>query len=307
MVCSDWLPRLALSLFLYAWPSLAETPSLIRVRDAIGFETTLAKAPRRVLPLMPSLAELLDALSIPPEQIVGVTEYTDFPEALRGKPSVGSYTKPSLERIVSLKPDLVLASRDGTPKSTVDRLRKLGIPVVTVATETFAGLRESFPIVGRALDRKDAAEKALARLDGEISALKSRSKNRPSKRVMLQVGEDPTVVAAGGTYLNEGLEILGLKNVYSDSKRTYPRVSVEDVLERKPSQIVLVGMGNDRKKFERAAERWRAFPQLKAAGTRVGLLWSDALLRPGPRFPAGLVELETEIYGDGETGKTGAR
>jgi iron complex transport system substrate-binding protein len=232
---------------------------------------------------------------------VGVTAYTDFPPSLKGKPSVGPYTKPNLEAVVALKPDLVLAGRDGTPKATVDRLRRLKIPVVTVATETIAGLRESYPIVGIALGKKREAERALTEFDRALDALKTRAKKRTALRVLLQVGEDPLVVAGGKTFLNEGLEILGARNIYSDPEKTYPRVSVEDVLKKNPDAIVLLTMGNDDASFARAEKRWKSFPKLKATKeNRVLRLRSDALVRPGPRFPEGLAALEHVLYGTGK-------
>lgn len=290
-----------LSLSFLLCPLAIAVDSPVRVVDALGDETLLSAAPVRVLPLMPSLAELVDALEWPAPSVVGVTEYTDFPTVYRDKPSVGPYSKPNIERIVALKPDLVLASRDGTPKEIVTRLRKLGFPVVTVATESLAGLRESFPIVGLALGREAVSKRKLSELDAKLDSLRARAKGRESKSVMLQVGEDPAVVAAGKTFLHEGLEILGLRNIYGDAKKTYPRVSTEDVLRRKPDLIILVGMGADREKFERARVRWSAYPQLRPkdgrSGTKVSLLWSDALVRPGPRFPDGLRELEATAFG----------
>jgi iron complex transport system substrate-binding protein len=272
-------------------------PSEYRVTDATGIETIFKKTPKRVVPLQPSLAELADRIGVGASEIVGVSAYTDFPKALKSKPQVGSYVKPNLESIVALHPDLVLASRDGTPKELVLRLRKLGVPVVTVQTETIAGLREAYPILGAALGKSESAERALSDFDQEIEKIRERAKSRKSLRVLLQVGEDPLVVAAGKTFLNEGLKILGAINIYPDSKKTYPRVSVEDVLKKNPEAIVLVGMGEDIRQFERAEKRWGSFPDLAATrNKRVVLLRSDELVRPGPRFPVGLEKLERAIF-----------
>ena len=283
-------------LALSAFAAEAADPGY-RVVDATGAEVSFAHPPKRIVPLQPSLAELADRIGATLDEIVGVTAYTDFPPLLKTKPSVGPFAKPNLEAIVALKPDLVLAGRDGTPKETVSRLRKLGIPVVTVATETIAGLRESYRIIGSALGRRAAADRALAEFDGEIEGLRARAKARPSLRVLLQVGEDPLVVAAGKTFLNEGLEILGEKNVYPDPNQTYPRVSVEDVLKKDPDAILLIGMRDDVVPFERAEKRWKSYPKLTAVKwNRVILIRSDSLVRPGPRFPAGLVQLERALY-----------
>jgi iron complex transport system substrate-binding protein len=291
---------LSLLVILFSLPILAPAATEYRVVDATGFETTFVRPPRRIVPLQPSLAELADRIGASLDEIVGVSAYTDFPPLLKKKPSVGPYAKPNLEAIVALKPELVFAGRDGTPRETVERLRKLGIPVVTVATETVAGLREAYGIVGKSLGKSGAAERALAEFDAEIKALRERAKSRPTLRVLLQVGEDPLVVAGGKTFLNEGLEILGAKNVYPDPAQTYPRVSVEDVLVKDPDAIVLIGMGDDLASFDRAIARWRSFPKLAATKwNRVVLLRSDSLVRPGPRFPAGLVQLERTLFAPG--------
>jgi iron complex transport system substrate-binding protein len=118
--------------------------------------------------------------------------------------------------------------------------------------------------------------------------------------VLLQVGEDPLVVAAGKTFLNEGLGVLGVTNVYPDRKRTYPRVSVEDVLKKNPDAIVLVTMGGDEESFARAEKRWKTYPNLTAVKwNRVFRIRADGLVRPGPRFPAGLLVLESALFAPG--------
>jgi iron complex transport system substrate-binding protein len=260
--------------------------------------STWAGTPTRIVPLEPSLAELASRVGVAADSIVGVTAYTDFPLELKSKPSVGSYAKPNLEAIVALKPDLVLASRDGTPRETVDRLEKLGISVVTVATDTIGGLRAAYPAIGKAVGKEAGAKAALAEFDRSMDAIRIRAKTRAPLKVLLQVGEDPLVIAGGKTFLNAGLAAIGATNLYADPERTYPRVSVEDVLRKNPDVIVLVEMGGDITQFDRAEKRWRSFPKLAATrGNRIIRLRSDGLVRPGPRFPAGLTELERAVYG----------
>jgi ABC-type Fe3+-hydroxamate transport system substrate-binding protein len=288
----------ALSFFSFAQGCAYASAPEIRVVDALGDVTSLPRPAQRVIPLLPSLAEVLDRVGVPEVSVVGITEYTDFPLSYRKKPSVGSYAKPNLEQIVALKPDLILAGRDGTPDTTVKRLRKLGMPVVVVATETLAGLRETYPLVGTVMGKSSEAKIALDAFDQEMNAIRSRAKMRAPLKVLIQVGEDPLVVAAGNTFLHEGLEAIGARNIYGDLAKTYPRVSVEDVLVRNPDVIVLIGLGKDLKEFERAKKRWSTFPKLSASKTeRIVVLRSDPLVRPGPRFPQGLIDLERAVYG----------
>jgi len=254
-----------------------------------------------VVPLDPSLAEITVRIGYPIENIVGVSAYANFPVELKRKPSVGPFSRPNLETIVALRPDLVLANRSGTPEVLVERLKKLGIRVVTVGTENLLGLREAYTLLGAALDRPTEARAALAEFDSEIEKLRARAKARAPRKVLLQVGEDPLVAAAGGTFLGEGLVLIGGTNLYSDTGQTYPRVSVEDILRKDPDTIVLLGMGEDGNAFSRAEKRWRAYPSLAATRfLRVFTLRSDSLLRPGPRFPSGLAELERLVYSEGK-------
>ncbi len=281
-------------------PALPQaSPLEIHVVDALGYSTSLPRSARRVIPLLPSLAEVLDRIGVPEGSVVGVTEYTDYPLGFRKKPSVGSYAKPNLEQIIALKPDLILAGRDGTPEVTVKRLRKMGIPVVVVATETMAGLRQTYGLVGTVMGKSSEAKSALESFDQEMSAIRSRAKTRPPLKVLIQVGEDPLVVAGGKTFIHEGLEAIGARNIYGGLEKTYPRVSAEDVLVRDPDVIVLIGLGQDVKEFDRAKKRWSQFSKLSAAKSgRIIVLRSDSLVRPGPRFPTGLLDLERAVYGE---------
>jgi iron complex transport system substrate-binding protein len=255
----------------------------------------------RVVTLIPSLGEIAAEILGGEERIAGVVEYTDFPATLSKKPTVGTYAKPNLEKIISLKPDLVLASRDGTPPALIVRLERLKIPVLTVGTDSIEKLRESCLMIGEAVGTDEGA-KLAARIDREIEAVKARAERRKKNsrahpKVLLQVGDEPLVVVGGTGFLDEALAILGVTNAYADSKQPFPRVSVEDALKRDPEVILLIALGNDLKPFERAKKRWESYPKLAATrGGRIRILRSDSLVRPGPRFAQGLRELEAALF-----------
>src|SRR6478672_2161638 len=121
--------------------------SLLLVCSAWG-----AEKPRRIVTLAPSLAELAaDLAGEKIERIVGVSEYTDFPPALKKVESIGPYHKFNLEKVVSLKPDLVLATSDGNSRDQVLHLRELGVPVVVVETQSLAQVVSSIRLIGQAM------------------------------------------------------------------------------------------------------------------------------------------------------------
>ena len=277
-----------------------------------------AQVPRRIIPLLPSLAEIAVDILGSDERIAGVSEYSDFPLSLKKKTSIGPFSKPNLETIISLKPDLVLASSDGSPPAVVARLRKLGFSVLSVGTDSIEKVRASYTSLGEAFEKKKEASAAVARFDAEIASIRDRAKKRaesaapgrmksvgtdPEKisplRVLIQVGDEPLYVAGGASFLNEALVILGVKNVFADAPLAYPHASVEDILRRDPEVILLVSLGDDLKPFERARKKWEAYPTLAATkNRRILISRSDSLVRPGPRLPGGLRDLERLLFPD---------
>ncbi len=273
------------------------------VTDSLGTAVTLASTPWRVVTMTPALAELASAIGLQETNIVAVSEYTDFPVSLKLKPSIGPYTKPNVEKIVSVKPDLVLASEDGTPHDIVTRLRKLKIPVMVIRTDSLAAVEAAYPVLWKAFGQEFQGKIALETLQKKTEVLRARAaeraKKEPNKRIQLlvQVGESPLVVAGGKNFLSEGLTLLGIDNAYRDARTAYPRVSVEDVLHRNPDAILLLALGDDVTIFEKAKTRWEKFKQLSAVkSNRIFILRSDALVRPGPRLPEGLEALEATLF-----------
>lgn len=260
---------------------------------------------QRIVTLTPALAELVTAIGVPESEIVGVSEYTDFPESLRTTKTVGSYARVNLEIVLSLKPDIVLASQDGTAKETVDRLRALKLKVQVIPAATLAEIRNSFDRLGRLLGHEKEAAAAMKTWDQKVEGFRVREKKRnlnsgeKRPRVLLQVGESPLIVAGGKNFLSEGLELLGAENVYAGVTQAYPRVSFEDVLEKNPDSILLLVSSDSKAQMKNAENRWKRLKNLKAVQNhQVHSIESDDLGRPGPRFLVGLLELERAIFPD---------
>jgi iron complex transport system substrate-binding protein len=250
--------------------------------------------------LAPSLGELAADLSGERiSQIVGVSEYTDYPPALSKVASIGQYARFNLEKVVALKPDLVLATLDGNPKDQVLHLRELGVPVVVVATANLKDVEGSMRLVGQAMGEGEAGEDMAKRFATGLARFRAAAEaHRVPDRVLLQIGDDPLVVTGGGTFLQDALESVGARNAYSDATNHYPRPSLEDVVHRDPDAILILALGHDLKPFEAMAARWAAWPALKAVKTRrVRVLQGDAVLRPTMRLLEGLALLKMAVYG----------
>jgi len=267
--------------------------------DATGALIQPGRAPQRVVTLAPSLAELAAVfLENDLHRLIGVSERTDYPPGLKKIPSIGSFSAFNLEKVVALKPDLVLATTDGNPKERVLRLRAEGLNVVVVQTQSLEEIAQAIEQVGFALGSPELAHTQASRFRERLQEFQNRAKSRHStQRVLLQVGTDPLVVAGRGSFLHEAITLMGAQNAYSDLSQRYPRPSLEDAIHRNPTDIVVLSMKTDGSDAETGAQTWRRYPSLEAVKNhRVIILPGDLLLRPSFRFLEGLALLEKALF-----------
>jgi len=267
------------------------------MQDSTGTKVNLVDAPQRIVALAPSLGELAaDFLKQDLNRLAGVSEFTDYPPALKKLPSVGPYNHFSIEKILSLKPDLILATQDGNSKEQVLHLREMNLPVVTVDTGSFEEIGRSIRLVSQAIGVPREGDRMVEQLNTGLDRIKKRAESRPHLKVMLQLGDD--IVAGRKSFLNDALLTVGATNVYGDSNFHYPKVALEDVLHRDPDAIVVIVFGDEMRTFEDMRTRWNRYPQLKAVkNKRIYLLRSDALIRPTLRILEGIALLERTLYG----------
>lgn len=264
---------------------------------------------RRVVTLAPSLAEIAADVLGPAalDRIVGVSEYTDQPAALGGRPSVGSFAQPSREKILSLKPDLVLATRDGTPLALVESLRRDGVRVEIVSGDSLDEVRDSYATVGSALGMPEAGRKARERFAAGLESIRAESRGCAGKRVMLQFEagpRDPIVVVGVRNFVNDAVELVGATNVYAGkgASERYPRPSAEDVVRRNPDLILVLALkpASAESALSQARSWWKRFSALTLNRTPDGVrvLASDEVQRPGPRLLEGIRKLKRAIHGE---------
>jgi iron complex transport system substrate-binding protein len=267
--------------------------------DSTHSKVTIESPPKRIVTLIPSLGELVaDLLDKDLDRLVGVSEYSDFPPGLKKVSSVGPYSHVNLEKIVSLKPDLVLATEDGNSKDQVVHLRDLGLKVAVIKSETVADIAVSIDLVAKALHKNANGARMAVALERGLAKIKDRVKGKPKLKVLLQLNDSPLVVAGKGSFLNEGLEWVGAENSYGDSRVHYPRPSIEDILNRNPDVIILMDMGKNIQTARKNAQQWYIHKNLKAVkNNRIYILNSEALLRPTLRFLEGLSQLSDLLYG----------
>lgn len=272
----------------------------MEIVDSTGAKIKVPTHAERVVTLAPSLSELVVELSSSPsvalKRLVGVSEFSDFPPEVKKVRQVGPYYRVHLEAVLGLRPDLVLATSDGNSQEQVSRLREAGVPVVVVATQSLKGIEESISLVAQALGERPRGEVMLTKLRSGLADIRKRNQSRTHPKVLLQVGDEPLVVAGGKSFLHEALETVGAVNVYADAQQAYPKPSLEDALRRNADTILVLAMTDDLNPYQKFARKWEAFPSVSAVKNhRIKVIQGDRILRPTLRLLDGLKELEKAI------------
>lgn len=251
----------------------------------------------RIVSLAPSVTETLFALGAGGE-VVGVSTYCDYPPEAAKIDKVGTFLSPSEEVILAKRPDLLIAVPSPGNRDTVLALERLGLKVLVVDPTTIEGTRRSIVEIGAAVGREREAEALVARLDGEIAAVREKVAAAPKPRVLMVVGHTPLVAVGRGNYLDELIGLAGGRNIAADAGGEWPHLSLELVLAQAPAVIIDTSMGTEEGAGQGGAF-WRELTTLPAV--RDGRVYSyrdDSLLRPGPRFPLALVRLAGILHPD---------
>lgn len=262
--------------------------------DALGRFVTAPAAPARIVSLAPSVTEILFALGAG-ERVVGVTTYCDYPDAARAKPKVGTYAEPSLEVVVSLAPDLVVAAADSAKPAFVARLEEARVPVYVVYPRSLRETMDSMRAIGQVVGLAAAGEQLALQLEQAIAAAQGgggRAREHPS--VLLCIMLQPLVVAGPGTLADDLIRAVGARNAVPAGPARFPTWGMESVLEADPDVILLATHG-DAADPDTHFGRW---PELGAvAGGRVRSLNADWIHRPGPRLTLGLEAMVRAVHG----------
>ncbi|SET50075.1 vitamin B12 ABC transporter substrate-binding protein BtuF [Kosakonia radicincitans] len=217
----------------------------------------------RVISLSPANTELAFAAGITP---VAVSSSSDYPPAAAKIEQVASWQGINLERIVALKPDLVLAWRGGNTERQVNQLKQFGITVMWVDSITIEQVADTLHKLAPYSPRPQQAEQAAQHLLAEYQTLKSRYASRPKKRVFLQFGAQPLFTSGKGSIQNEVLELCGGENIFAASRVPWPQVSREQVLARQPQAIVVAGEADEIPKIEQFWQKQLNVPIISLHG-----------------------------------------
>ena len=246
------------------------------------------EVPRRIISLAPNVTEILFALGLG-DNIVGVTSFCDYPAEAKKKTKVGGMSNPSLEAVVSLKPDIVILTTDGNPKEFKTRLDSLRIKTYVVQARRIQDLPQGIRDLGKALEINKKTNLLADEIEQTIKKFSVRKTSAQRKKVLFIVWPEPLIAAGPGTVIDDAIKLIGAENIAGRAKAAYPKYSIEDILRTSPDLIIVgKGMVDVKKVSEGLLNRIKILPAVK--NNKVFFV-SDDLYRLGPRTIRGIEEI----------------
>lgn len=279
----------------------AESPEQggMSVTDGLGRVVVVPANPQRIISLAPRNTEILFAVGAG-GQLAGVTTQCNFPAEAQLKERIGGFTTESmsLEKIVALKPDLVV-SADEMHRPVITQLERLEIPVVAMGAGSLSGLADEIEMLGRITGHEQNARELVAKMRERMARVRARAAQIPADQrvtVYYQVWDNPLTAAGPATYFGEMIELCGAVNIVSDRSARYVEISEEVVVARDPDVILSPSVHAEQVTREQFTGRpgWAALRAVR--NDRVYLIEGDVISRCGPRLVDALEAMSRCLY-----------
>jgi len=260
----------------------------IRIVDDAGRAVSLKHPAQRIISLAPHLTELLFAAGAG-SRVVGTVAYSDYPPAARSIARIGDSAQLDLERIVALKPDLILVWQDGNAQRQLEKLLRLGIPVFYNEPRRLPDIARSIEQLGRLAGTEAVALPAARAFLARLAELRGRYAGRAPVRVFYQIWDKPLMTVNGDHLISHVIRLCGGRNVFAGLKPLTPEISTETVLAADPEAIA--GMSTEAGQAG-TLDQWKRWPRLQAvARGNLFVIDSDFISRDTPRILQGAEQL----------------
>ena len=272
-----------------------EGPVTRQLTDDAGRLVALPARVSRVISLAPNLTEIVFAVGAG-DRLVGRTSYCDYPPEAKAVAEIGDTLHPSLERIISLKPQVVLISTASQLEVFTQQLQSQNIAVFVTDPHDLEGVFRSIEQVGEMLGQKEQATKLVQQLRDRANAVEQSLKGKTPVRGFYQVSAEPLYTAGHDAFVTDLLRRAGAASVTADVPGAWPKYSNESALAAKPEAIILPTGGSMRTGNSTVTEALKQSPAVLAG--RVYKINDDHLARPGPRAVEGLEEMAKALHPD---------
>ena len=255
---------------------------------AVGIEnkqdSLLTKPIERIISLAPHTTELLFAAGAG-DKIIATVEYSNFPEAAKRLPRVGSYNKLDMERILSFQPDLIVTWKTRATATQVEKLQKLGLHVVFTEPRSLVGIDEELKRLGKLVGSEQKANHAANEYLNKLEQLQSKYQGKNKLRAFYQIWDKPLMTINGEHLISDVMQLCGLENIFANINNLVPRISEEAVLKQDPQVIIAGGMAKLNPEWTKKWQRWKTL-----SATRHNALIDinpDIIQRHSPRILQG--------------------
>ncbi len=279
-------------LLLAAWLFATHAAAAISVQDDNGNTVVLQRPAQRIVSLAPHATELVFAAGAG-DHLVGTVSYSDYPPAARSIPQIGDNRQIDMERLIALKPDLLVVWLHGNAERQLESLRKLGIPMFYSEPHKLQDIPDTLIRMGQLFGTEPQAQKNAMELRRKLTGLAAQYGSRPPVRVFYQVWDRPLYTLNGRHIVSDAIRLCGGENVFAKLPVTAPTVNIESVLLENPEVVIT---GDRRNKPANGLDIWKPYSTLLAV--RRGNLFSvdaDLLNRAGPRMIDGAAVLCEKI------------
>lgn len=266
-------------------------------KDSYGRNVKIDKEPVRIVSVAPNITEILFALDMK-NKLVGRTEFCNFPEDTKNIQSIGGIQTPNIERIVELKPDLVIGSSLFT-KEAVEKLQSLNVNVVIIQEdESFYGTYSTIKKVGQLVNANEKASQIISNMEKKVAEVKEKvkDKNSPSVYYVISYGKDGDFTAGRNTFINKMINMAGGKNAADDAEDW--SYSVEKLVEKDPDILIcstyIAGTPDDIKAGIKNTNGYKDLTAVK--NNKLFDINPDIIERQGPRLAEGFEQLAKIIH-----------
>lgn len=272
----------------------AGAQAAVTVVDDAGRRVTVQQPARRVISMAPHATELLFAAG-GGARVVGAMNYSDYPAAAKTIPLVGSNSVIDMERVLALKPDLIVVWHSGNTARQIAQLEALGVPVFHSEPRRLEQVAGNIERLGRLLGTEAAAQAAARALRARLAELEARYARRPPVTVFYQIWDQPLYTLNDAQIASDAIRICGGRNVFGGLKAVAPEVGIEAVLAADP-EAIMAGKRHD--PASPGLRLWKPYGSMTAV-KRGNLLTVDGelLTRPGPRVVDGAAQLCEALEG----------
>ncbi len=279
-------PRLLIAALLFG--AVGGAQAALSVVDDAGRRVTVQQPARRVISMAPHATELLFAAG-GGARVVGAMNYSDYPEAAKKIPLVGSNSVIDMERVLALKPELIVVWHSGNTARQIAQLESLGVPVFHSEPRTLGQVAGNIERLGRLLGTDAAATSAAGALRARLAGLEARYARRPPVTVFYQIWDQPLYTLNDAQIASDAIRVCGGRNVFGALKAVAPEVGIEAVLQADP-EAIMAGKRHD--PANPGLKLWEPYKSMTAV-KRGNLLTVDGelLTRPGPRVVDGAARL----------------